>query len=125
MPRRTVRNVNEQVVRALKRRVAHRGRSAEAGHRDILRKTSLGAPGPSSPTPSSAPCPSFLSPASPPAFPIPRATFEDHPETANIRCLRSYFSAYGLHPFFLRQKTSWGESQKWNNYLLWVVPSFP
>ena len=37
----TVRNVNEQVVRALKQRAAAHGRSAEAEHRDILRKTLL------------------------------------------------------------------------------------
>jgi len=37
----TVRNVNEQVVRALKRRAADHGRSAEAEHRDILRKALL------------------------------------------------------------------------------------
>ncbi len=33
----TVRNVNEQVVRALKQRAAAHGRSAEAEHREILR----------------------------------------------------------------------------------------
>ena len=32
-----VRNVGEQVVRALKRRAARHGRSAEAEHREILR----------------------------------------------------------------------------------------
>jgi len=37
----TVRNVNEQVVRALKRQAAERGRSAEAEHRDILRRALL------------------------------------------------------------------------------------
>jgi plasmid stability protein len=37
----TVRNVNEQVVRALKRRAADHGRSAEAEHREILRKALL------------------------------------------------------------------------------------
>jgi plasmid stability protein len=34
----TVRNVSEQVVRALKQRAAAHGRSAEAEHREILRK---------------------------------------------------------------------------------------
>ena len=33
----TVRNVNDQIVRALKRRAAAHGRSAEAEHREILR----------------------------------------------------------------------------------------
>ena len=33
----TVRNVNEQVVRALKQRAAAHGRSAEAEHRELLR----------------------------------------------------------------------------------------
>jgi plasmid stability protein len=33
----TVRNVNEQVVRALKQRAAAHGRSAEAEHREFLR----------------------------------------------------------------------------------------
>ncbi len=37
----TVRNVNEQVVRALKQRAAAHGRSAEAEHRDILRAALL------------------------------------------------------------------------------------
>ncbi len=37
----TVRNVNEQVVLALKRRAAARGRSAEAEHRELLRKALL------------------------------------------------------------------------------------
>ena len=37
----TVRNLNEQVVRALKQRAADHGRSAEAEHRDILRKALL------------------------------------------------------------------------------------
>lgn len=37
----TVRNVNDQVVRALKRQAAERGRSAEAEHRDILRRALL------------------------------------------------------------------------------------
>jgi antitoxin FitA len=32
-----VRNVGEQIVRALKRRAARHGRSAEAEHREILR----------------------------------------------------------------------------------------
>ena len=36
MPQLTVRNVNEQVVRALKQRAAAHGRSAEAEHRDAL-----------------------------------------------------------------------------------------
>jgi plasmid stability protein len=34
----TVRNVDDQVVRALKQRAAARGRSAEAEHREILRR---------------------------------------------------------------------------------------
>jgi len=34
----TVRSVKEQIVRALKQRAAAHGRSAEAEHRDILRK---------------------------------------------------------------------------------------
>ena len=37
----TVRNVDAQVVRALKQRAADHGRSAEAEHRDILRKALL------------------------------------------------------------------------------------
>jgi plasmid stability protein len=37
----TVRNVNEQLVRALKQRAAAHGRSAEAEHRAILRATLL------------------------------------------------------------------------------------
>jgi plasmid stability protein len=37
----TVRNVNEQLVRALKRRAAAHGRSAEAEHREILRSVLL------------------------------------------------------------------------------------
>jgi plasmid stability protein len=37
----TVRNVNEQIVRALKQRAAARGRSAEAEHREILRAALL------------------------------------------------------------------------------------
>ena len=37
----TVRNVDDQVVRALKRRAASHGRSAEAEHREILRKALL------------------------------------------------------------------------------------
>jgi antitoxin FitA len=37
----TVRNVDEQVVRALKKRAVEHGRSAEAEHRDILRQTLL------------------------------------------------------------------------------------
>jgi plasmid stability protein len=43
----TVRNVDDQVVRALKRRAAGHGRSAEAEHREILRKALLeqGRPG--------------------------------------------------------------------------------
>ncbi len=32
-----MRNVGEEIVRALKRRAARRGRSAEAEHREILR----------------------------------------------------------------------------------------
>jgi plasmid stability protein len=34
----TVRNVSEQIVRALKQRAAAHGRSAEAEHREILRE---------------------------------------------------------------------------------------
>ena len=37
----TVRNVDEQVIRALKKRAVEHGRSAEAEHRDILRRTLL------------------------------------------------------------------------------------
>lgn len=37
----TVRNVNEQIVRSLKRRAADHGRSAEAEHREILRQALL------------------------------------------------------------------------------------
>ena len=37
----TVRNVNEQVVRALKQRAATHGRSAEAEHRELLRNALL------------------------------------------------------------------------------------
>lgn len=37
----TVRNVDEQVVRALKRRAADHGRSAEAEHREILKHVLL------------------------------------------------------------------------------------
>lgn len=37
-----VRNIEEEVVRALKRRAARQGRSAEAEHREILREV-LGA----------------------------------------------------------------------------------
>lgn len=37
----TVRNINEQLVRALKRRAAAHGRSAEAEHREILRSVLL------------------------------------------------------------------------------------
>ncbi len=37
----TVRNVSEQVVRALKQRAAVHGRSAEAEHREILRAALL------------------------------------------------------------------------------------
>ncbi len=37
----TVRNVNDQVVKALKRRAAEHGRSAEAEHREILRSALL------------------------------------------------------------------------------------
>lgn len=39
----TVRKVSEEVVGALKRRAAARGRSAEAEHRDILRAALFGA----------------------------------------------------------------------------------
>jgi plasmid stability protein len=38
----TVRNVDDQVVRALKQRAASHGRSAEAEHREILRAALLG-----------------------------------------------------------------------------------
>lgn len=38
----TVRNLNDQVVRALKYRAAAHGRSAEAEHREILRAVLLG-----------------------------------------------------------------------------------
>ena len=41
MPQLTVRNVHEQVVRALKQRAAAHGRSAEAEHREILRAALL------------------------------------------------------------------------------------
>jgi antitoxin FitA len=34
----TVRNVDDRVIRALKQRAASHGRSAEAEHRDILRR---------------------------------------------------------------------------------------
>ena len=37
----TVRNVTDQIVRALKQRAAARGRSAEAEHREILRAALL------------------------------------------------------------------------------------
>jgi plasmid stability protein len=37
----TVRNVDDRVVRALKQRAASQGRSAEAEHRDILRRVLL------------------------------------------------------------------------------------
>jgi plasmid stability protein len=37
----TVRNVSEQIVRALKQRAAAHGRSAEAEHREILREALL------------------------------------------------------------------------------------
>lgn len=37
----TVRNVTDQIVRALKQRAAAHGRSAEAEHREILRETLL------------------------------------------------------------------------------------
>jgi plasmid stability protein len=37
----TVRNVDDQVVRALKQRAASHGRSAEAEHREILREALL------------------------------------------------------------------------------------
>jgi antitoxin FitA len=37
-----VRNVGEQIVRALKRRAARHGRSAEAEHREILRSALSG-----------------------------------------------------------------------------------
>ena len=43
MARLTVRKVSEEVVGALERRAAARGRSAEAKHRDILRASLLGA----------------------------------------------------------------------------------
>ena len=38
----TVRRVTDQVVRELKRQAAANGRSAEAEHREILRRTLLG-----------------------------------------------------------------------------------
>jgi antitoxin FitA len=41
----TVRNVNAQVVRALKQRAAAHGRSAEAEHREILRAALLASEG--------------------------------------------------------------------------------
>lgn len=41
----TVRNVNEQIVRALKRRAAAHNRSAEAEHREILRAALLESDG--------------------------------------------------------------------------------
>lgn len=41
----TVRKVSDEVVGALKRRAAARGRSAEAEHRDILRTALLGGRG--------------------------------------------------------------------------------
>jgi plasmid stability protein len=37
----TVRNVDDQIVRALERRAVAHGRSAEAEHREILRQTLL------------------------------------------------------------------------------------
>ena len=43
MARLTVRKVSEEVVGALERRAAARGRSTEAEHRDILRAALLGA----------------------------------------------------------------------------------
>jgi antitoxin FitA len=39
-----VRNIEEEVVEALRIRAARHGRSAEAEHREILRKTLLAAP---------------------------------------------------------------------------------
>lgn len=41
----TVRRVDDRIVRALKRRAAEHGRSAEAEHREILRASLLAAPG--------------------------------------------------------------------------------
>ena len=41
----TVRKVPDQIVNGLKRRAAANGRSAEAEHRDILRKTLLPSEG--------------------------------------------------------------------------------
>ena len=41
----TVRQVEEEVVSALRRRAAANGRSAEAEHREILRTTLLGTEG--------------------------------------------------------------------------------
>ena len=41
MPQLTVRNVNDQVVRALKQKAAAHGRSAEAEHRELLRSALL------------------------------------------------------------------------------------
>ena len=43
MARLTVRNASEEVVGALKRGAAAHGRSAEVGHRDILRASLFGA----------------------------------------------------------------------------------
>ncbi|MEX2614966.1 MAG: hypothetical protein WD767_02615 [Alphaproteobacteria bacterium] len=37
----TVRNVDDQIVRALKKRAVEHGQSAEAEHRDILRESLL------------------------------------------------------------------------------------
>lgn len=42
-----VRNIDEQVVRALKRRAAENGRSAEAEHRELLQAALLGPQRPS------------------------------------------------------------------------------
>ena len=42
MPQLTVRRVTDQVVRELKLRAAANGRSAEAEHREILRRALLG-----------------------------------------------------------------------------------
>lgn len=42
----TVRNVNDQVVKALKKRAAEYGRTAEAEHREILRAALLGGKAP-------------------------------------------------------------------------------
>ncbi len=42
MPQLIVRNIEDAVVKALRRRAARHGRSAEAEHREILREALLG-----------------------------------------------------------------------------------